>query len=52
MEKSFPEIIKGLSEADILVDGVNAYISQADSRQIMFMEFENGIEVPEHSHGD
>ncbi|NOY59517.1 MAG: VOC family protein [Calditrichaeota bacterium] len=51
MRKSFPEIIKGLPEADIPVDGVSAYISQGDLHQILFMEFENDIEIPEHSHG-
>jgi len=51
MRKSFPEIIIGLPEADIPIEGVNAYISQGDSHQILFMEFENDIEIPEHSHG-
>ena len=51
MRKSFSEIIKELPEADIPIDGVNAYISQADTHQILFMEFEKDIEVAEHSHG-
>ena len=51
MRKSFPEIIKALPEADIPVDGVSAYISRGDLHQILFMEFENDIEIPEHSHG-
>ncbi|WP_419316292.1 hypothetical protein [Candidatus Acidulodesulfobacterium sp. H_13] len=38
MMKSFPEIIKNLPEADIPIEGVKAYISQADSHQILFME--------------
>lgn len=51
MRNSFPKIIKELPEADIPFEGVRAYISQSDSHQILFMEFENDIEVPEHSHG-
>ena len=51
MKKSFPEIIKKLPEAHIPIDGVNAFISQAVSHQILFMEFEKDIKVPEHSHG-
>ena len=51
MKRLFPEIVKGLPEADIPIDGVNAYISQSDSHQILFMEFKKDIEIPEHSHG-
>ena len=43
MMKSFPEIIKNLPEADIPIEGVKAYISQADSHQILFMELQNDI---------
>jgi quercetin dioxygenase-like cupin family protein/catechol 2,3-dioxygenase-like lactoylglutathione lyase family enzyme len=51
MKNSFPEIIRELPEADIPFEGVRAYISQSASHQILYMEFENDIEVPEHSHG-
>lgn len=51
-EKSvFPKHIRALPEADIPVKGVRAYLSQADTHQILFMEFERDIDVPEHSHG-
>jgi len=50
-KKSFPQIIRNLPAADIPIDGVNAFISQSDSHQILFMEFDNNIEVPDHSHG-
>lgn len=46
----FPDIIKKLPEADIPIDGVSAYISQGNSHQILFMEFEKDIEIPGHSH--
>ncbi|NOY23840.1 MAG: cupin domain-containing protein, partial [Acidobacteria bacterium] len=51
MNSSFAEIIRELPEADIPLEGVRAYISQADSHQILFMEFERDVKVPEHSHG-
>jgi len=37
--------------AYIPIDEVKAHISQSDSHQILFMEFDNDIEVPDHSHG-
>lgn len=50
MSKSFPELIQKLPAADIPIEGVSAYLSQGDTHQILFMEFENDIEIPEHSH--
>jgi len=49
--KIFPEPIKRLPEADIPIDGIRAYLSQSDTHQILFMEVERDIELPEHSHG-
>ena len=50
MTEIFPEPIRNLPEADIPLDGLKAYISQADSHQILFMEFGKDVEIPEHSH--
>ena len=50
MSRVFPEPIKDLPEADIPLDGVTAYLSQSDTHQILFMEFEKDVELPEHSH--
>jgi len=50
-KENFPDCIKRLPEANIPIEGVKAYISQADSHQILFMEFEKDIDIPEHSHG-
>ncbi len=50
MSKIFPNPIQKLPLADIPIPGVKAYISQADTHQILFMEFSEDIEVPEHSH--
>jgi quercetin dioxygenase-like cupin family protein len=46
----FPEPITSLPEAEIPLDGVTAYLSQSDTHQILFMEFEKDVELPEHSH--
>jgi len=50
MEPVFPEPIRKLPEADIPLKGVKAYLSQADSHQIIFMEFEEDVDLPEHAH--
>ncbi|MFC1792399.1 cupin domain-containing protein [Planctomycetota bacterium] len=50
MSKVFPEPIRRLPQADIPLSGVKAYLSQSDDHQILFMEFDEDVEVPEHSH--
>jgi len=40
MIQVFPEPIRNLPETDILLDGITAYLSQSDTHQILFMEFE------------
>jgi len=52
MTSIFPEMIRSLPLADIPLDGVTAFISQAENHQILFMEFGKDVEVPSHSHGD
>ena len=50
MPEIFPQPIKDLPEADIPIIGITAYLSQSDTHQIIFMEFENDVDLPEHSH--
>ncbi len=50
MSEIFPEPIRSLPEADIPLDGIKAYLSQAENHQILFMEFSEDSQVPEHSH--
>jgi len=50
MPSIFPDAIVNLPEAAVPLDGVRAYLSQAEGHQIIFMEFSKDIEVPEHSH--
>ena len=50
MSKVFPEPIRRFPQADIPLSGIKAYISQSDDHQILFMEFDEDVEVPEHSH--
>lgn len=50
MSEVFPEPIRNLPEADIPLEGVTAYLSQSDTHQIIFMEFEKDVDLVEHSH--
>lgn len=52
MKSVFPESITALPQADIPIKGVTAYLSQADDHQILYMLFEEDIELNEHSHED
>ncbi len=50
MNQVFPEPIRNLPEADIPLVGITAYLSQSDTHQILFMQFEEDVDLPEHSH--
>ena len=50
MTEIFPEPIRHLPEADIPLNGLKAYLSQSDDHQILFMQFDEDVEIPEHSH--
>ncbi len=50
MKSIFPQPILDLSEVNISFDGVKGYIVQGEKEQVVFMEFENDVIVPEHSH--
>ncbi|HMB23734.1 MAG TPA: cupin domain-containing protein [Anaerolineales bacterium] len=50
MNDIFPEPIRNLPQADIPLKGLRAYLSQADGHQIIFMEFSDDIDLPEHAH--
>jgi quercetin dioxygenase-like cupin family protein len=50
MAEIFPEPILSLPKADIPIDGLIAYLAQGVNHQILFMEFEEDVEIPEHFH--
>ncbi len=50
MSEIFPQPIRDLPEADIPLEGIKAYLSQSDSHQIIFMEFAQDVDLPEHAH--
>lgn len=50
MADVFPDPIRNLPEADIPLKGIRAYLSQAENHQIIFMDFQEDVDLPEHSH--
>ena len=50
MSKIFPEVVENLPFADIPLKGVTAFLSQGEDHQILFMEFEEDVDLPEHQH--
>lgn len=50
MPSKFPPLVTRLPEADIPLKGIKAYLSQGIDHQIIFMEFSEDIDLPEHSH--
>jgi quercetin dioxygenase-like cupin family protein len=50
MSHIFPQPILNLPEANLPFAGVNAFLFQGENAQIVFMEFEKDVEIPEHSH--
>lgn len=50
MSNLFPEPISSLPEADMPFSNYQAYLSQGENHQIIFMQFKEDIDLPEHSH--
>jgi len=50
MDSIFTGPILKLGQADIPFEGATAYLSQGENHQILFMEFDRDVSLPEHSH--
>jgi len=50
MSSHFPKPILELPEVNIPFEGAKGYLSQGEDVQVIFMEFEKDIVIPEHSH--
>ena len=50
MSKNFPKAIEDLPLADIPLKGITAFLSEGEKHQIIFMEFEEDVDLPEHQH--
>jgi len=50
--KAFPDFVQRLPELDLPFPGVTGWVVQDDAQQVVFLEFTETIEVPEHTHED
>ena len=50
MKSIFPPPLQALPEAEIPLPGVSARLFQGSSQQILFMEFSQEVDLPEHAH--
>jgi quercetin dioxygenase-like cupin family protein len=50
MKQIFPDPVLNLPLADMPLQGAKAWLSQSENHQIMFMVFEDDVEMPEHAH--
>ncbi len=48
----FPAFVKGLPEADLPIDGLRGWLLQSDSGELLFIEAEEDVNMPLHSHCD
>jgi len=50
MSNIFPEPITNFPKVDMPFSNYEAYLSQGENHQIIFMHFNEDIDLPEHSH--
>jgi len=48
----FPEFLKALPEVDLPFPGARGWLIQGDKTQVVFAEFSDTLEVPEHAHAE
>lgn len=49
---TFPDFIKALPEVDLPFPGARGWMIQGDEQQVVFLEFEKDLDLPEHSHAE
>ncbi len=50
MADVFPESVRKLPQADIPLPGLRAWLLQGENHQVLFMQFDEGAEIPTHTH--
>ena len=50
--REFPDFIRGMPEMELPIPGARGWLLQGEGRQVAFAEFDETVEVPEHSHAE
>ena len=48
----FPGFIRSLPQIDLPLPGVSGWLIQGEDKQVVFVEFLETVEVPDHAHED
>ena len=48
--KGFPEFVRSLPELDLPFPGARGWLIGGEKQQVVFVEFSETVEVPEHQH--
>lgn len=48
--KSFPEFVRAMPEVDLPFSGARGWLLGGRDQQVVFLEFSETVEVPEHQH--
>ena len=49
---AFPEFIRNHPEVDLPVPGARGWILQGEATQAVFLEFDEDVHIPDHSHAE
>jgi quercetin dioxygenase-like cupin family protein len=47
---TFPDFIRSCAEIEVPLPGVRGWMIQGGEQQVVFVEFDQTVEVPQHSH--
>ncbi len=50
--EKIPEFVKNLPEIEITIPGARGWMIQGTGQQVVFVEFTQTVEIPEHTHAD
>ena len=50
--KGFPDFVRALPEVDLPFPGARGWLIGGESQQVVFVEFSETVEVPEHQHDE
>jgi quercetin dioxygenase-like cupin family protein len=50
--KEFPDFIRNLSEIELPIPNARGWLIQGSQNQVIFVEFYENIEFPEHTHAE